>query len=266
MSDNDTQVVAAGYDAVYAALPRSATFARLWREHALGANYPAGFEHISFVTLAEMRAIAREMRIGAGSAFVDLACGLGGIGLWIARETGARLTGIDVSAAAVAGSRARAAALSLDVVATFAQGTFAATGLPAGAFDAAMSTDALQYAPDKQAALGEAARTLRPGGRLVFACFALDADRVRGLPVLGGDPIDDYRPLLDRAGFDVISYGETPAWRERLEATYGAVAAAKDAIAAEMGAGPAAALLGEIALTLQAQPYRSRVLVAARKR
>lgn len=266
MAGADQEIVAAGYDVVYAALPKSGTFARLWREHALGADYPEGFEHISFVTLEEMRTIAGAMRIGAGDTFADLASGLGGIGLWIARETGARLTGVDISASAVAGATARAAAHALDGVARFVHAPIASTGLEAGSFDAAMSTDALQYVPDKRAALREAARILRPGGRLVVACFELDAARVAGLPVLGADPVGDYRPLLEEAGFDVTSYAETPAWRERLTSTYQAAADAREAIAGEMGEVATNALLGEIVLTLQVQPYSGRVLFVATKR
>ena len=129
-----------------------------------------------------------------------------------------------------------------------------------------MSIDALQYAPDKRAALAEFARILRPGGRLVFACFALDAARVAGVPILGTDPVDDYAPLLEHAGFDVESCAETPRWRERLTATYEAVAAARDAIVAEMGEQATSTLLGEITLTLQLQPYSGRVLAIATRR
>ena len=47
--------MATAYDVVYSALPRSPLFSAIWREHALGPDYPAGFEHISFLTLPEMR-------------------------------------------------------------------------------------------------------------------------------------------------------------------------------------------------------------------
>jgi SAM-dependent methyltransferase len=266
MGNDDLQRVAAGYDAVYAAIPKSPALAGIWREHALGAGYPEGFEHISFVTLAELRSMASELRLDAGSTFVDLACGLGGPGLWVARETGAKLAGIDLSPVAVAGARERAERLGLSNIAQFSAGTFAETGLSATAFDGAMSCDALQYAPDKQAALHEAARILRPGGRLVFACFEFDAGRVAGLPVLGTDPVGDYRPLLERTGFEVSSYAETPGWRARLTGAYQGIADAKAALTDEMGDAAYSSLLGEVAVTLQIQPYKSRVLVSAIRR
>jgi SAM-dependent methyltransferase len=265
MNEN-TERVAAGYDTVYAALPRSATFGRIWHEHAMGADFPDGFEHISFLTLADMRRMATELRLHDGSVLLDLACGMGGPGLWLAREGGARLIGLDISEAAVAGARQRARTLGMAQGATFERGSFAETGLEGASVDAAMSVDALQYAPDKQAAFDEIARVLKPGGRLCVVCFVLEPERVAALPIFGDDPVPDYAPLLERAGFDVTAYDETAGWKHRVTSAYQAVIDAKDMLAGEMGDAACNALLGEMTLTLQLQPYRSRVLFAATRR
>ena len=266
MVDSQDDQVATGYDAVYTALPGSPTLRGIWRTHALGADYPEGFEHISFLTLPEMRNMATQLRLVEGSVLVDLGCGMGGPGLWIARETGAQLVGIDFSNVALAHARARALALHLADHARFVPGTFARTGLGDASVDGAISVDALQYAPNKQAAFEEAARILRPGARLVFACFELDPPRVAGLPVLGTDPVEDYRPVLEAAGFDVVSYGETAAWRGRVAETYQAVVDARPALAEEMGETACMALLSEVSVTLQLQPYRRHVFVSATRR
>jgi SAM-dependent methyltransferase len=126
-----------------------------------------------------------------------------------------------------------------------------------------MSVDALQYVPNKRVALGEVARLLSPGGRLVFAAFELDPDRVAGLPVLGDDPVSDYRGLLREVGFRVVSYDETPGWRDRVDRTYSALLAARDALAPEMGEQALGALLMEVTLTLEVGPYRRRILAVA---
>src|SRR5688572_20313014 len=101
-------LVRAGYDAVYEALPRSPTFRRIWAEHACGTDYPDDFRHISFVTLAETRAIAEALGLSGGAVLVDLACGAGGPGLWIARELGATLIGVDLASVGLAHARERA--------------------------------------------------------------------------------------------------------------------------------------------------------------
>jgi cyclopropane fatty-acyl-phospholipid synthase-like methyltransferase len=91
------RAVLEGYDAVYDALPRSETFSRLWRVNAYHGDFPEEFAHIGFLTLAEARRLRELLRIGPGEMLADLACGAGGPGLWMARETGALLTGSNPS-------------------------------------------------------------------------------------------------------------------------------------------------------------------------
>lgn len=67
--------------------------------------------------------------VSPGKALVDLGCGMGGAALWVARQTEARLPGVDLSALAVAQATARATALRLAELATLIRGTFADTGL-----------------------------------------------------------------------------------------------------------------------------------------
>jgi SAM-dependent methyltransferase len=259
----EQNLVSVGYDAVYEATPKSPTLRRLWKEHASGADFPDEFANISFVTLPQLQLIASELRVGPGKTLVDLGCGMAGPALWVARETGARLVGVDFSAVAVGLATARAAELGMTGQATFVTGTFAATGLDDACADAAMSEDAIQYTPDKRAAVAEAARIIRPGGRLVFTAFELDPARTAGLPVLGEDPVDDYRPLLEAAGFSVDEYREVPGWPEPVRTAYQSLLAAGDALTGEMGDAAATALAMELRLTLQQEIYRRRVLVCA---
>jgi SAM-dependent methyltransferase len=256
-------ILSAGYSTVYEATPNSPTLRRLWHEHAEGLDFPEQFGHISFVTLPQLRRMAAELCLRPSDTLVDLGCGRGGPALWVAREAGARLIGVDFSPVAVEQATARALEVGLEGRAQFVVGSFADTGLEADSAAGAMSEDALQYAPDKRAAMAEAARILRPGGRLVFTAFELDPDRVAGLPVFGVDPVDDYRPLLTEAGFSVEVYDEAPGWPEPVTATYSALLDASEALTQEMGAAAATALFSELTITLQQQPYQRRVLVAA---
>ncbi len=126
-----------------------------------------------------------------------------------------------------------------------------------------MSEDALQYAPDKRAVMTEAARILRPGGRLVVTVYELDPERAAGLPILSVDPVDDYRPLLKDAGFSVEVYEEVQGWPEPMTTTYSALLAARERLTEEMGEAAVGALSLEMALTIDRKPYRRRVLIAA---
>jgi SAM-dependent methyltransferase len=261
----EQSIIAAGYDAVHGGMSKSPTLRRMWHELAEGLDFPEEFGHISFTTLPELRRMAGELGLRPGDTLVDLGCGMAGPALWMARETGARLTGVDISSVATARASARAAEMGLSDRARFVVGSFEDATLESGSADGAMSEDALQYTPDKQAAMAEAARILRPGGRFVFTAYELDPERAAGLPVLGADPVGDYRPSLIAAGFRVDLYEEAPGWPEPMTATYSALLGAREPLTEEMGAAAVGALFMEMSMTLEHKPYRRRVLVAATK-
>jgi ubiquinone/menaquinone biosynthesis C-methylase UbiE len=254
-----------GYEAVYAALPQSATFSRIWRENAYRSEFPIEFAHIGFLTLTEAQRMIALLKIPDDGLLIDLACGAGGPGLWMAKESGAKLVGVDPAEPGLERARARAEKVGLADRATFRRGTFEETGLPSGKADAVMTIEAFQYAPDKRAALAEFARILKRGGRAAIVCFEVDPAKVAGVPVLGVDPIIDYTPLLARAGFSIEAYEETEGWSERVYPTFGKLVEAGDTLHAEMGERAAAGTLAEAMLTVTAQPYPRRVLIVARK-
>ncbi len=259
----EQDLIAGGYDAVYAAVPNSPTLRRIWHEMAEDVDFPEEFAHISFTTLPELERMATELRLNPGDTLVDLGCGMAGPALWMARETKAHLIGVDASRVATERAAARAATLGLGEQVRFVVGSYADTGIEAGTADGAMSEDALQYSPNKEATMAEVARVLRSGGRFVFTAYEADPERAAGLPILGVDIVDDYRPLLEKAGFAVTAYEEVPGWPEPMTATYAAVVEAKDALMREMGEAATNVLVLEMGLTLANKPYRRRVLAAA---
>jgi SAM-dependent methyltransferase len=264
-ADSAFDVVVDGYDAVYAAIGSSPAFASLWADHAYGGPFPAEFAHISFLTLDELQAMAHYLALSEEAVLVDLACGAGGPGLWVAAQCGASVIGVDPSSAGLAQARTRAEQVGLAGRCLYQQGTFASTGLGHGAADAAVSIDAIQYAPDKTEVFREAYRILRPGGRLAFSAFEVDPERVAAIPVLGVDPVPDFASLLETAGFAIDAYKESAGWADRVRATYGAVMEAMPTLTDEIGEAASLALRMEAAPTLQLQPYRRRVIVHARR-
>jgi hypothetical protein len=110
-----------------------------------------------------------------------------------------------------------------------------------------------------------ARRILRPGRRLAFSAFEVNTERAGGRLVLGVDPVPDYAPLLEDAGFSIDWYKESAGWAERVLATFGAVVDAMATLTEEMGEAAALSLGMEAAVTLQVRPYRRRVIVAARR-
>lgn len=252
-----------GYQAVYQALPRGEAFNRIWREHAYRGEFPIEFAHIGFLALTEAQRLVELLAVPARGVVADLACGGGGPGLWVARQTGATLVGVDPAESGLATARRRAEAVGLAARSRFQRGTFEQTGLADGEVDAIMSIEAFQYAPSKRAALAEFRRILRPGRRVAFVCFEVDPALAGGLPVLGVDPVADYRPLLEAAGFAVDAYEETPGWQERVYGVFQALIDAADALRAELGEQAASGTLAEAMLTVAVKPYPRRILAVA---
>jgi SAM-dependent methyltransferase len=236
--------------------PDSPSMTRAWAA-AFGEEYPAEVQPYSYVSVTELRRFAEEL--AGARVLLDLGCGRGGPGLWTAARIGARLEGVDIAETAVARARARAAALG--VPAEYRVGTFAETGLPAGGADAAMSVDALLFAPDKAAAAAEFARVLAPGGRLVLTTWDYHSQPVGRPP-----QVPDHRPVLAEAGFDVLAYEETEDWRARQDLVADLMLADVEAIAAETGADPEGMRAGLLEMRATHDRMSRRVLVVARRR
>jgi SAM-dependent methyltransferase len=254
------------YSAKWSSHVESPTRARLRRE-VYGDEYPAEVDPRSFLTWTELRRIAKELRVGPGDTFVDLGCGQGGPGLWVARETGAALVGIDLSEVGIAHADARARTLGLAERAHFRMADIVSTGLPDSSFDGAMSVDTLWAVPDKARAIDEIARLLKPAARLAFTNWDRDLSPP-GYP----PPLNDHRPLLEEAGFEVASYEVLAGAEVKRRAFYERVVAAEPTLIEEMGAEGAQKLMFEAKSNLGLTDgtdylaHSRRIFVVARKR
>ena len=181
--------------------PPSSVEERIWRE-VFGDEYPSGLDPYSFVSQPELERFALELRLKPGETLVDVGCGRGGPGLWVAGATGSRLTGIDIAENAIEAARTRAVAMDID--AEFRIGSFESTGLPTGSADGVMSVDALLFSLDQGAALSEVRRVLRDEGRLVLTSWDYHRQPVGRPP-----QVADHRPLLEAAGFTIQAYDDT---------------------------------------------------------
>lgn len=251
---------AADFDPVFDTTAKSATYRRLARE-ASGDDFPEGADPFSFTTRSELNLIAGLLEIGGGMTLVDIACGQGGPGLWVARTAGAHLIGVDFSSVGVTQARNRAAEMGLANHASFVVADAAATGLPTSYADAGMSIDALQFMPDKTAVLAEVRRILRPNARFALTTWeSSESD-----PNAPENPNDrPLRTLLEEAGFSIERYEATPAWRRFAKALYEGWLREKEPLVAEMGAESYASLEEEATDLLPKLDEQERVLIVSR--
>ncbi len=236
------------YGAFYRSAPRSECLRAIWLE-VYGDDFPADTDPFGFCTRTDLDRILAGLQLRTGDRLVDLGCGRGGPGLWIAQRSGAALIGLDVVPDAVRQAEQFRASFALAAPASFRVGSFERTGLPDRYADAAMSVDSLWMVADKPAALREIARVLRPGGRLALTSW---------IPV---DP--DFRQVLSRSAFVVESMEETPQWLERQIAVYQRIRQRRRIIADEIGPEPARLLLSEAEHAPARLAAAPRILVVA---
>jgi demethylmenaquinone methyltransferase/2-methoxy-6-polyprenyl-1,4-benzoquinol methylase len=131
-------------------------------------------------------------------ALLDLAGGTGDIAFRVLEAGGGtRATVVDINTDMLAVGRARAAERGLDDAITFVEGNAEALPLPDRSYDAVAIAFGIRNVPRIAAALGEAYRVLRIGGR--FLCLEFSTVDVPGLDALYDFYSFNVIPALGRA-------------------------------------------------------------------
>ena len=257
----DDPTVAERFNRSHRARIQSPTLQRVWRE-AYGDEYPDEVRPNAFYALSTLQHLMAGLRVGPGQRIADLGCGNGGAALWMARELGASVVGIDLSASGVAAATEHAAELGLSDTARFQEGDITDTGLPAASCDGAVSLDVLCFVPDKSAALNEVARILRPGARFGFTTWEEEGYSER----LKAAQLPDHRPALDTAGFDTEHYEEPANWRRHQQAVLEGLLASEQDLAAEQEKLTVDRFMALAHGMLAEMPRRRYVAILARRR
>lgn len=170
-------------------LGRGSASAARWSN--LGLWDGAGEEDYGAACAALATAVGRAAGLGPGVEVLDVACG-GAASLHVWRSLGAaRVVGVDVQAAAIADALRSgwpAAELALADATDL-------SGFGDDSFDAVVCVDAAYHFAPRSAFLEEAARVLRPGGRLAWSDLTLPAGSpLRALAPLAAIPIANLGP------------------------------------------------------------------------
>jgi ubiquinone/menaquinone biosynthesis C-methylase UbiE len=137
------------------------------RETWRAGNYDAVAEGIRDVGPE----VVRRAAVRAGDDVLDVACGTGNATIPAAR-TGARVVGIDITPELFEPARRHAEEAGVEV--EWTPGDAEALSFPDESFDVVLSTFGVMFAPRHRVAAAEAARVLRPGGRMVVAAWTPD--------------------------------------------------------------------------------------------
>jgi ubiquinone/menaquinone biosynthesis C-methylase UbiE len=102
--------------------------------------------------------------IGRESAVLDVGCGVGQTACMLVRRVGCRVVGVDISEAMVRKARERARNMRLEEGIEFRVANAQALPFEDGTFDAVITESVTVFPENKQAAVSEYARVVKPGG------------------------------------------------------------------------------------------------------
>jgi demethylmenaquinone methyltransferase / 2-methoxy-6-polyprenyl-1,4-benzoquinol methylase len=132
----------------------------------LPARYDRLAEVLSFGQNGRWRRTMVDHVVGADQPrlVLDVAAGTAGVSLQLAKRTGARVIGLDLTRAMLAQGARNIRAAGADGVVTLVNAGAERLPFADGSFDALTFTYLLRYVSDPQAVLAELARVVRPGG------------------------------------------------------------------------------------------------------
>jgi SAM-dependent methyltransferase len=184
---------------------------RLW-ELVMGQQIHLGGFHSSMD-------LAEKAEIGAGTRGVDLCCCTGaGMRFLVRFRNVAHMCGVDATEAMIRLGCQRSEEEGLADRTHFVLADACQTGLPSQNADFVWGEDAWCYVADKRALLAEAARLVKPGGRIAFTDWIegpaglTDAEAERYLRFMKFPNVlnlDEYRSLLEHNGCEVLHAEDT---------------------------------------------------------
>jgi ubiquinone/menaquinone biosynthesis C-methylase UbiE len=166
--------------------------------------------------MEQLELLVRVLSLNPGSHVLDAGCGTGHTTQYLSEATGAKFTGLDISARSI--HRALELAKATSARLTFKVGTMDALEFPPASFDSVIAIESLYFPKNLAGAICEFKRVLRSGGQM--ALFYTHITEAPGAPV---GPADTKLATVLRAcdiQFDAhdLSESDHQFWRRSKEA------------------------------------------------
>jgi SAM-dependent methyltransferase len=217
------------------------------------ATWSAGDYSAAMDKIAEMGATTVERaEVEEGEDVLDIGCGPGNATIPAARR-GAKVTGLDLAPELLEKGRRLAGEAGVEI--DWVEGDAEQLPFEDESFDVVLSTVGIMFAPDHRRAALEAARVLRPGGRIGISSWRPDGSTGRffattarhspppedvQLPVLWGTE-DHVRELFEGTGIELsfedaavtFRFGSPEEAMEMYETKFGPMVTAKEKLESE---------------------------------
>ncbi|MEZ5739422.1 MAG: class I SAM-dependent methyltransferase [Burkholderiaceae bacterium] len=151
-----------------------------------------------------------------GQRMLDVGCGIGGTGRFLASRFGTRVTGVDLTDEFVSTGNSLNAWVGLDDRISLIQGDALSLPVDDAQFDAAVMLHVGMNIADKASLFREIHRVLRPGGGLAIYDLMANQDQAFDFPVPWADRSEisfvesarTYAAALEAAGFAIDSIND----------------------------------------------------------
>lgn len=176
--------------------------------------YPEGKENIPMLEAQMLmnEQLAIKLSVKVGSRVLDAGCGEGNVAIYLAKNHGLKVVGLDLLDFNVSNAKANAASQSQSKNVTFQVGTYMQLPFANDSFDALYTMETLVHAPDYRKALSEFVRVLKPGGKLALFEYTLKPESdITPSEVIGMKRIKQINRVAAMPAFDQFTFGSMEA-------------------------------------------------------
>ncbi len=188
---------------------------------ALTVDDLAPVDHFHIRGRAATEELAQWADVQPDHLLLDVGCGLGGTGRYLAAKSGCRVVGLDVTDEYCRVAERMSALVGMADKTSFRQGSALALPFADAHFDVVWTEHVQMNIADKAGLYGEMARVLKPSGLLAFHDIFSGAQSGLHFPVpWAAEPsinhliaVDDLRVLMADCGFEPVR------WEDKTEAS-----------------------------------------------